>query len=393
MIIFSGLGLLIPVFYFAGMIPTIVLCTVLRMDFLKSFALSTWVGAAMVLLFAKTLGRPKERQLLDPQTGSYVRLLSKHTIFFMGGMVWAVIASVFALYLSILAVRSKKSFVLLDKHESANPAAALFIAADNRLAKADAANFGNTEAAQKLAVGISNALPAVQIMTPDDHGKKGPIGGRFVTCCQWSAEACAFLVHSPDLAKRTPEEIQVIKNATWAMAQMQCASLDPKPDRLAVAIRGATRYESIWIGVPAPLDPEVMEPGVKQKLSGSGKSALYPFFEPATGEPPKLADEKDQNSQTMSALRTKLREEAQAGSERKPVPTTPPTVPTPAAALPTEVRDWKSSDGRPLHAALLSVTSDAGVFRRPDGQEFTIPFVKFAPEDQTLLKTFAPAAK
>lgn len=393
MIIFSGLGLLIPVFYFAGFLPTIVLCTMLKMDFLKSFALSTWVGAAMVLLFGKTIGRPKERQLLDPQTGNAVRLITKHTIFFMGGMVWAVIAGVFALYLSILAVRSKKSFVLLDHHDSANPAAAPFMAADNRLAKAGAADFGNSKAALKLAVGISKALSAVQVMTPDDQGKSGPIGGHFVTCCQLSAEACVFLIHSPDLAKRTPTELAVIKNATWAMAQMQCASLDPKPTRLAVAIRGATRYESIWIGVPAPLDPEAIEPGVKQKLSASGKFALYPFFEPATGEPPKKADKKDPMSKTMSALRADLREEAQAGSDRKPVPTTPPSVPTAAPALPTEVRDWKASDGRPLHAALLSVTNDAGVFRRPDGQEFTIPFVKFSPEDQTLLKTFAPAAK
>ncbi|WP_395742114.1 hypothetical protein [Prosthecobacter sp.] len=387
MIIFSGLGLLIPVFYFLGVIPVMVLCTFMKMDFMKSFALSSWAGAAMVLLFSKTIGRSKKQRLLDPQTGRQVLLASRHTIFFMNGMVCTVLAVLFSLFLSVQAMRGKKSFVLLDGTSKSTAGAAPFIAADKQFLKAGASDAGNTSEAQKLAQGLSTALKGISIQSSDANGSSTPLGGTFVTYCQLSREGCVFLVVTPGFAKRSPEETAVLKDTGWSMAQMQVAELNPKPRQLAVAFRGVNRYESIWIGVPAALDPDVTEPGVKTKFSGSGENALYQFFEPGRDEPssPTIAAGRPEKGGENPAPETST-------SPNAPAPASPPPVPAPL----TDTRDWKSADGRPLRAALLRVTNDAGgsgVFRRADGQEFTIPFEKFDKEDLKLLQSFSSGRK
>lgn len=405
MIIFSGLGILIPVFYFAGFIPVMLLCTAIRMDFVKSFALSTWAGAAMIWLFAKTIGRPKVQQLYDPQTRRPVTLVSSHTIFFMGGKVWAVIAALFALFLTVESWRVKGSFALLDDLGSLTPpGAASFFAADNRLSKAGAEDAGNSEDARKLAESVSKALKSVRVLTSDANGETSSLKGQFVTYCQLSKEACVFLVHAPDIAKRSPEEKAVIVDAAWAMAQAHMAELKPAPAQLAVAVRGATRYVSVWIGVPAPLNADGVAPGVRQRLPDSGKHQLYKFFEPAEDEKTKLMSKNKKTedakpsvtsvTETPEAKKTEAIRPADSATSSSALPSV--VRPTEAATLPTAERDWKSTDGRPLHAALLRVTNDAGgsgVFRRTDGQEFTIPFDKFTVEDQVLLKSFVPAPK
>lgn len=406
MIIWSGLGILIPLFWIAGFVGAGFVTAAFKLGDGVGVALQAWAGAAMVVVFAKTAGRREERVLLDPATGAPVRLARKHTLFFLEGMVWAVFAFIVAGMVTVFALGPDKA----DKTSSKPGEDAFKTAEHNTSSNRGQFAFGNTTDAKKLAAAFSQGMKDFrEIAISGTDSKSGLSKGEFLTHCQLTSSGCVFVVHVPGLRNYQDTAKNAIKRAAWDLSQTLASSLKPKPAALAVAIRGVVLFESIWIGTPAEVADAKLEAGVERKLSGTDKDALYPLFASAKGQVPKIADQEESNAASDSPVDSKKALDATKPDGSIKTESSPPPKTTPVqgkreassrivttSALPTPERDWKASDGRPLRAALIRVISEgepAGVFRRADGQEFTIKIDKFSAEDQSLIRSHLAPSK
>jgi hypothetical protein len=63
-----------------------------------------------------------------------------------------------------------------------------------------------------------------------------------------------------------------------------------------------------------------------------------------------------------------------------------------AGPLVAAPRTWTDVDGRSIEAEILERHRDAVVMRRVDGQVFTVPFVRLAPDDRAAARSWDPAA-
>lgn len=100
MIIWTGHGILIPIFWIAGFILGVTVGGALgavigaEKGLPLGFALGGLCGAGLVWLYALTFGKSTEQLLQDPRTGQMVRLVKRNSLFFIPAFAWAVIASV-----------------------------------------------------------------------------------------------------------------------------------------------------------------------------------------------------------------------------------------------------------------------------------------------------------
>jgi hypothetical protein len=81
--------------------------------------------------------------------------------------------------------------------------------------------------------------------------------------------------------------------------------------------------------------------------------------------------------------------EKEAAKVPAPVAMSDAVTPRTSADLPTAMRDWKDTSGRPLRASLVRfVGADrkTAEFRRDDGRSFQIPVEKFSSEDQAFIQ-------
>lgn len=431
MIVWSGHGILIPIFGVIGAFIGGVIGGVLG-HFISpeeesvgvgcGMIFAGWFATAAVFFYAKTIGKTTSTQLIDPRTNTPVVINKRHSLFFIPAVAWPFISGAVALFLSVMAIPVINSKPV--EPGDIPPAQARFSAADLKLtSKNDGIIHGNSKTALSLAREFSRRLKIIREMgiTEDKKNAISLSGGEFVTRCELSRQGVAFMVHVPGLRKFDDGAKDFIAEAATRTAVGLAGELSPKPEKVAVGIRGAILYDRIIIG---KMPPDGVGDLVDQEsFSGSKKEVLISFFDDNPEDTNYvLADQSaDETPPPASAKTPAVPSPASAGPEPavseaapavpspapaspepatvvaseaaaavpSPLPATQPSIPSDIIALPTQIRDWQASDGRPLQAALVRFVDAEGKsaeFKRADGQTFTIPCDRFSPEDQEFLR-------
>ncbi|WP_395748333.1 hypothetical protein [Prosthecobacter sp.] len=290
MLIWKGHGILILVFGVAGAVATAVLTGMLfaatQSALLGRLAMCApfWGAAAAIWLYAKTMGKPTERTLLDPATHRPVVITSSHSFFFIPPVPWAVLATVLACLVSVFAVIVPAS--TFDYKGMANEAISSAGGSEfekaNKLISMDKGQeaFGNTPEAQQMAAEFAQMVKLGRRLGIQ-AGKKPTISlshGKFLTYCQINPDSCAFMVHVPDLRKFSKDAKEYIADVAWSVAMDSALELKPRPKRLAVGIRGAFLYDTVIEGHVVP-EEEDADAGIEKRHSGnSSQNALGAYF-------------------------------------------------------------------------------------------------------------------
>jgi hypothetical protein len=422
MIIWSGHGILIPVFWVMGFFFGSTVGVFLGGE--KggpgtSILLGGLLGCGLVWLYALTFGKPKEAVLLDPQTGQPVHLRRSNTFFFIPAFVWAILTSILAVFLSVAGIGLMVAGPSTPKVQP--PGAAELQEAEHLITtKSKGIIHGNTPAAREMALEFSRISDEMRgaLIEEGKSPKVSLSGGEFLTYCQVSDHGTAFLVHVPGLRKFTDEAKQVMAEATWFAANQAVAGMNPPPKNLAVGMRGMILYETILLGTPTKDLENDPTGGIVSRHPSHESEVLRPFFtpipaaeatadkpaQPAAPSPSETPEPKAESPTaepavaSAPALKPDQPETAAppAVSPDKPAPTTadepapaPSTATSASVTLPTDVREWTSGDGRTMRAALIRFPDPSGAqaeFKREDGQVFTIPLDRFSAETQGELR-------
>lgn len=420
MIIWSGHGILIPIFGGIGLFLGTLLGVALGGEKIGpqlGLTLGGIFGTGLIWLYALTFGKPTELVLQDPRTGAPVRIRKSNTFFFIPAIAWAILSSVGALFVTIIGI-----FVMSKAPSTPAempPGAAELSAAEKLISgKSHGIVNGNTPEARELASKFSKMTAELRDVLIEKGGssKISLSGGDFLTFCQVSEHGTAFLVHVPSLRKFSDEAKKVMCDAAWFAATQAVADSTPLPKNLAVGVRGVVLYESIMIGVPTSAPPDDPSAGIKSRHPSHESSVLRSFFAPSTAPPSSpsslvdaLPSRATEEANTDSTLDTKSPAPTRSGLNEadkalaldpvqpKSEPSSEKDLPAPdpevsdvnSVALPTPVKDWHSQDGRVLKASLLRFVDETGStaeFKREDGEVFTIPVERFSPEAQDELR-------
>jgi hypothetical protein len=220
---------------------------------------------------------------------------------------------------------------------------------------------GNTEVAEALAKEFSVSMQRAReggIALEDESGG-GATSSEFRCYCFLGEGRCAFVVTVPDVGRFDPMAARVIYDDAWWLVGSLGNELSPKPERVAVGVRGALGYTAI---IDGPLEG-------KRPISSKDEALLYPFFSGAPAE--------DTIWQSGGAP-------VVAKSE--------PEAPD-RPRLPSGLRIWTASDGRPMDAKLVGFSLEEprrAMFERVDGKPFTIAIDQFTPEDQITIRSYLP---
>ena len=279
MIIWSGLGILIPLIAIAGMIAGTMLAGALG---------NTAYGPGLGLLLAafanwglwKMVYPKKPKVLVDPQTGRQVLITPKHGLFFIPARAWTWILAVIAI--PVLAgggIAGKAA-----AKEAAMPGYSAFKAANDLIgSKSDGAIHGNSDAAKQAAAGFSSSMKTMTGMFFSGGSKKNLMtGGDFLTYCQDGADSIVILCHVPSLRSYKSEESKkALADIAWNAAAGVAEKLDPDHKKsLLVGLRGIASYGSIQQGKTGAEESA-------SSLDTSDKSVFFPAFveTPAIPEP------------------------------------------------------------------------------------------------------------
>ncbi|TDU71011.1 hypothetical protein EI77_02129 [Prosthecobacter fusiformis] len=386
MIIWKGRGILILLFVVGGFM--------LGLAF-DSVVLAAWGAVAGAWLFALTVGKTTQRILVDPQTQRPVVFKNAHTLYFIPPKGWAVLLTILALFISFIP-RDKLS-------EDSGPAQTAFKKADSLITSSGKGTVhGNTPQAVSLAKDFAAASKEFR----DLFIEKGK-DSEFLTYVYLTPTRCVFLLHVPQLRKFSKEAKDTMSEIAWLSAQGLAAKLTPKPSKVALGIRGNILYDRAYIG--HPVSNEEDSKGIDQEVKGmDAREVLALLFEPET-ETPDLAAVAEETPALTEESETPT---STAALEAEPAPSNSPAVelasseappavePTsstvlveaPVSSLPTPVRDWKDSSGRPMRAAMIRFTNEersTGEFKREDGQVFEVPLDRFSDEDKQFIQSLS----
>ena len=276
MIIWSGLGILIPLITIAGIIGGIALSA-----FLGFPGLGPGMGLGLAALGNWGLWKliyPKQpRILVDQATGQQVKVEPRHSLFFIPARAWTWILAVLAVPAVVVGMIGARA----SAKEAAQPGYQEFKAADKLInAKGQGAIHGNSTAAKSAATDFSDRMKVMVGALFSGGSKKNIMtGGEFLTYCHETSDTIVFLCHVPSLRSYKSEDAKSgLNKVAWTVAKGASAKLDPGHKKaLVVGLRGITSYGSILKGTTAD-----EEPGE----SVSDKAAVfYPLFAPATIAP------------------------------------------------------------------------------------------------------------
>jgi hypothetical protein len=239
-----------------------------------------WGAAAAIWLYAKTMGQSTTNTYLDPATHQPVVIRNSHTLFFIPPVPWAILATIVACAMSLLAVFISED--RLQPHssvvEGSSSAKAAFVEA-NRLitiGKGQQA-FGNTPDAERLAAEFSEGIKLGRQIGVQAARKKSKLSfsnGQFLTYCRINPDSCAFMVHVPDLRKFKQDAKDYMIQVAWAIAMKQVNRLHPQPLQLAVGIRGAFLYDAVYEGSVLDLtDDDEIENEAGASTQGAAQAA------------------------------------------------------------------------------------------------------------------------
>lgn len=294
MLIWKGHGILIPVFGVLGAlvasVPYFMLAAITQVGFLINMgpAVACFGAAVGIWIYGAFIGKTTEQTLLDPQTGQPVIYRRSHTFWFIPPLPWAILAALLGMFMAVMGVFMPTTG---SGSKTASGGEKLFEAADDMI-RSDKGKeaFGNNTKARALAADFAKQVQLLRDMGIE-KGKKSTVSfsnGKFLTYCQLNADSCAFMVHVPQLRKFSDDAKNFMGTAAWSAAVNCASTLDPKPKKIAVGVRGAILYDRVLIGRPVMDDDgENPEAGIDERfVGGSPDERLHPFFEPPPARKP-----------------------------------------------------------------------------------------------------------
>ncbi|MCU0776080.1 MAG: hypothetical protein MUF86_00220 [Akkermansiaceae bacterium] len=272
MIIWSGLGILIPLVAILGIVVGTVISGAVGYPVVGP-------GLGLALAAAGNWGLwkmiyPKQPKILvDPSNGQQVILNPKHGLFFIPAKAWTWILGILAVPMILLGAAGEGAAA----KEAAKPGYKEFEAADKLIdSKSNGVTHGNSDAAKASAAGFSSSMKAMTDALFSGGSKKNLMtGGDFLTYCHDGPDTVVFLCHVPSLRSYKSEEAKDgLNKIAWGVASRAAAELDPeKKKNLMVGLRGIASYGSVMVGKSGDAQPS--SPAVSDD-----KALLLPGFAP-----------------------------------------------------------------------------------------------------------------
>jgi len=241
------------------------------------------VGVWVYVIF---LGKTKVSQAVNPNTGQPFLVYNKPTLYWMPVQVSAVIATVLLGFMAFVT-RNDGDVERRTPGESlevagSNTGEKAFDAANDLLSEAGGAvSFGNGKGGATLARSFSQSMEQASGSDSD-----------FRTYCRVTVDGnLLFLVRVPGLRKFNKEEKRNAGTTAWQIAEQLSMTLDPKPTRIGIGIRGIAMYSESLVGASGQ-DPQ---------RHGKTSDPLVPMFtKPAStkieNEEPERESDTESNS-------------------------------------------------------------------------------------------------
>ena len=278
MIIWKGLGILVPVIAIAGAIIGTVAGTVLGFP---EWGMGLGLGMAAVGngLLWRSINFKSGRVMMDPQTGQKFVLKANHSLFFIPAGFWSIPMALLGL-LALLVIPGSKE---RDARNAATPGYKEFEAANSLIASHSKGAFhGNTDEAREAARSFSSSMKTMASLAFTGGSKKNLMtDGEFLTYCQDGEDGIVILCHVPSLRSyKTEETKSALAQIAWSAGQACAAKLDTEQKKsLVVGLRGIASYGSIQQG-PTSGDAK------PKSLPTSDRSVFYSFFAPPPAPEP-----------------------------------------------------------------------------------------------------------
>lgn len=270
MIIWSGLGILIPLVAVVGIAVSTVLFSALGLSgvgpgfgFILA-AIANW--GLWKLIYPKN---PKI--LIDPSNGQQVVIKPRHGLFFIPAKAWTWIFGLLALPVLGMGFIAEQA----ETENAKIPGYSQFKIANDQIASKSEGNaHGNTGAASEAASRFSVSMKKMTDALFTGGSKKNLMtGGNFLTFCQEGGDTIVFLCHVPSLRSyKSDDATESLNEIAWIVATQTARIMDPEhKKKLVVGLRGITNYSSIQTGASGP---EAKTP----ELLSNDASELYGFF-------------------------------------------------------------------------------------------------------------------
>jgi hypothetical protein len=273
MIIWSGLGILIPVVAILGIIAGTVVTGALGHPVIGP-------GFGLILAAVGNWGLwkmiyPKQPKiLLDPATGHQVVMTPKHGLFFIPARAWTWILGILAVPVMLLGAVGERGVA----KAAATPGYKEFEAVDNLISnKSKGEIHGNTDAAKASAAEFSSTMKTMTEALFTGGSKKNLMtGGDFLTYCHDGADTIVFLCHVPSLRSYKSDETKDgLNKIAWMAAGDAAKKLDPEhKKKLMVGLRGIASYGSVLQGKNGEEQPS-------GPAGADDKAVFLPVFAPA----------------------------------------------------------------------------------------------------------------
>lgn len=271
MIIWSGLGILIPIVAILGIITGTVMTGILGHP-----AIGPGLGIGLAALGNWGLWKlvyPKQPKILiDPQTGQQVVMKPSHSLFFIPARAWTWILAILAAPVMLMGAVGERE----SAKEAAKPGYKEFTAANDLIdSSSKGPCHGNTEAAKTAAAGFSSVMKGMTETLFTGGSKKNLMtGGEFLTYCQDGKDTIVILCHVPSLRSYKSEEAKsALSDMAWGAGKAAANRLDPEHKKtLMVGLRGISSFGSIQKGATT----DSAEPETLTDLHD--KSVFYPAF-------------------------------------------------------------------------------------------------------------------
>lgn len=272
MIIWSGLGILIPLITIGAIVAGFAISSAMGQP-----ALGAGIGFLLAAFLNWALWKmvyPKQPKVLAvPVTGQQYVMKPNHSLFFIPARAWTWILAILVVPAMLLGFTGEKNAAL----EAQKPGFKEFTAANALIGtSSNGVVHGNTDAAKQSATSFSNSM---KLMTEASFtgGSKANLmtGGEFLTYCHENNDTIVFLCHVPSLRSyKTAESKSALEDIAWASAQKATKALYPEQKKkIIIGLRGTSSYGSMQEG-------DVSDEVVLAK-STPEDSVFYPAFIPA----------------------------------------------------------------------------------------------------------------
>jgi hypothetical protein len=272
MIIWSGLGILIPLVTVFGLLIGGLLGAAVGQSGVGlglGFAIAAFGNWGLwKMIYPKT---PKI--LIDPATGREVVVTPKHSLFFIPAKAWTWILAILAVPGIAIGISGERDHA----REAATPGYKEFEAADRLInTKRDAEIHGSSEPAKQAAGEFSKSMKVMTDALFTGGSKKNLMtGGEFLTFCHEGDDTIVFLCHVPSLRSYKDDEAKDgLNKIAWTVANHAASTLDAEHKKsLVVGLRGIASYGAVMKGSVGGKSPDITN-------SEDEKSILIPAFAP-----------------------------------------------------------------------------------------------------------------